>query len=361
MATIVKRDSGRWQARVRKAGGRQLSRTFANKSAAEAWARAEESDIDRGVWRDRSVADRTTMAALLKRYAEEVITGRKGAYVELCRVRRLEEDLGHLRLSAITPLLLAEWRDERLRAVASATVSREMTTLSGALTWARKELMIPMPEHPVAAIRRPPQGKPRERRLLDGEECRLMAVLQGSADVTRGAKRAGNYQTGARNLWIKPLVQLALETAMRQGELLALRWEHVNLSAQTAYLPDTKNGDSRTVPLSRKAVSVLQDLPRSINGRVLPITADAAKRAWTRALKRGRVRYERECEQTGVVVDPQFLTGLHFHDLRHEATSRLAEKLPNLIELAAVTGHKDLRMLKRYYHPRAVDLARKLG
>lgn len=360
MATIVKRDSGRWQARVRKAGGRQVSRTFGTKADAEAWARAQESEMERGVWLDRSLADRMTLGALLDRYSTEVISGRKGAQVDVSRARRLKEDLGHLRLSAVTPRVLAEWRDSRLRAVAPATVSREMTTLSGALTWARKELMIPMPEHPVSAIRRPPQGRPRERRLLEGEEAQLMAALSGSAEVTAGSKRAGSYQTGTRNPWIKFLVQLALETAMRQGELLALRWKNVNLAAQTAHLPDTKNGESRTVPLSRKAVAVLAELPRSDDGRVLPITADAAKRAWTRALRRGRIRYERACEQAGVAADVRLLKGLHFHDLRHEATSRLAEKLPNLIELAAVTGHKDLRMLKRYYHPRAEDLAKKL-
>ena len=130
---------------------------------------------------------------------------------------------------------------------------------------------------------------------------------------------------------------------MRQGELLALRWERVDLEARTAYLEDTKNGEARTVPLSSRAVAVLEALPRSANGRVFPITAQAVKLSWGRACKRAGIK------------------GLHFHDLRHEATSRLAEKLPNLIELAAVTGHKDLRMLKRYYHPRAADLARKLG
>ncbi|EQD71400.1 phage integrase family protein [mine drainage metagenome] len=124
---------------------------------------------------------------------------------------------------------------------------------------------------------------------------------------------------------------------------------NVDLKARTAYLSDTKNGESRTVPLSSRAAALLEVLQRGaeskggIDGRVFPITAQAVKLAWMRA-----------CKRAG-------LEDLHFHDLRHEATSRLAEKLPNLIELAAVTGHKDLRMLKRYYHLRATDLAKKLG
>ena len=142
---------------------------------------------------------------------------------------------------------------------------------------------------------------------------------------------------------MQPLVRFAIETAMRQGEMLSLRWEHVDLRTRTAHLEDTKNGEARTVPLSSRAAAVLEVLPHSIDGRVFPISAQAVKRAWGRA-----------CRRAGI-------EGLHFHDLRHEATSRLAERLPNLIELAAVTGHKDPRMLKRYYHPRAADLAKKLG
>jgi len=167
------------------------------------------------------------------------------------------------------------------------------------------------------------------------------APAQG--EPVQGSKRTGAYRVGTRNPWMRPLVQLAIETAMRQGELLALRWENVDLTAQTAHLEDTKNGESRTVPLSSRAVAVLEALPRTDDPRVFPITSQAVKLAWKRACKRAGIE------------------GLHFHDLRHEAASRLAERLPNLIELAAVTGHKDLRMLKRYYHPRATDLAKKLG
>lgn len=130
---------------------------------------------------------------------------------------------------------------------------------------------------------------------------------------------------------------------MRRSELLALRWEHVNTKKRRVHLPLTKNGSARDVPLSKAAVALLEGLPRSIDGRVFPTTADALKKAFSRA-----------CERAGI-------DNFHFHDLRHEATSRLAVKLPNVIELAAVTGHKDLRMLARYYHPRVEDLAKKLN
>lgn len=152
---------------------------------------------------------------------------------------------------------------------------------------------------------------------------------------------------------------------MRQGELLTLQWKHVDLEARTVHLPRTKNGESRTVPLSRAAVSIFASLGqevsamREMEGKVFGLTADALKKAWSRALRRARATYEEECLRNGSRPD-QRLTNLRFHDLRHEAASRLANKLPNLIELAAVTGHKDLRMLKRYYHPKASELALKL-
>jgi len=148
---------------------------------------------------------------------------------------------------------------------------------------------------------------------------------------------------GRRSLWVKPIVQLALATAMRRGELLSLRWENINLRVRTAYLPTTKNGDSRTVPLSSGALDILEKLPRHLSGAVFPMNAPALNGAFKRGLSR-----------TG-------LEDIRFHDLRRTAITKMAEKLPNVIELAAVSGHKSLMVLKQYYRPSASDLALKLG
>ena len=344
MATLVKRDSGRWQAKVRRKGLPPISKTFSTKAEALAWARMEESSQDHGTWRDRSSAESTTLHALLDQYARDVVPSKRGAEIEQIRIKTLQRDpISRFKLAALTPPVVAQWRDARLSAGAQgSTVNRELGMLSAVLNWARMELMIAI-ENSVSSVRRPPPGKARDRRLEGDEEQRLLESLEDRAMLTKGGKREGNYRTGGRNPWMRPLVRFAIETAMRQGELLSLRWEHVDLRTRTAHLKNTKNGEARTVPLSSRAVAVLEVLPHSIDGRVFPITAQAVKLAWGRA-----------CRRAGI-------EGLHFHDLRHEATSRLAERLPNLIELAAVTGHKDLRMLKRYYHPRATDLARKLG
>ena len=131
---------------------------------------------------------------------------------------------------------------------------------------------------------------------------------------------------------------------MRQGELIRLRWEHIDLNRRTAHLPDTKNGESRTVPLSTTAIRVLHALHRSLHGKVFPgVTTEAIKHAYIRAVRRAGIE------------------NLRFHDLRHEATTRLFEKGLNIMEVASITGHKDLRMLRRYTHLKAEDLARKLG
>ncbi len=131
---------------------------------------------------------------------------------------------------------------------------------------------------------------------------------------------------------------------MRQGELLKLRWEHIDLKRRTAFLPDTKNGDSRLVPLSGTAISVVSTLPRSITGDVFPgYTRNAVKKAFARARDRAGIE------------------DLRFHDLRHEATTRFFEMGLNIMEVAAITGHKDIRMLSRYTHLRAEDIALKLA
>ena len=342
MASIQQLPSGLWRVRIRRRGNPVLTRSFRRKIDADAWARGIEAEQDQGTWRDTAPLDGMTLAQVLEQFEREVLPGRKSASVARYHIARLREDLGRMPLRALDRAALAAWRDARLRCVAPATVTRELSTLGGILTWARKDLGLPI-DHVVSAIRRPAQGRARDRRLEGDEESRLLEALTDHAGDVHGKNRAGGYRVGTRNPWLRPLVQIAIETAMRQGELLALRWEHVDLKARTAHLEDTKNGESRTVPLSRRAGSILKALPRSPDGRVFPLTAQAVKLAWRRA-----------CLRAGI-------EDLHFHDLRHEAASRLGEKLSNVLELAAVTGHKDLRMLKRYYHPRAADLAKKLG
>lgn len=358
MGSIIKRDSGKWWARVRAAGYPPQSRTFELKKDAERWVTATERELETSGFVDRREAERTTLRTVLKRYLAEVTPGKKSKDFETIKIGVLQGDkaLADLKMSAITSSAVAAWRDRRAKKVGAATIIRELGILSAVLNHARREWDIHV-ENPIRYVKRPPAPRARDRRLSIEEETYLLGAL---AEVPR--KADGTFGSGgSRNPWLAPLILLALETAMRRGELLSLQWQHIDLKRQVAHLPDTKNGEARDIPLSSRAVAILKDLPRAITGEVFPVTPMAVKMGFVHALKRARAKYLKDCAEAGRQPSPKFLDDVHFHDLRHEATSRLANKLPNLIELSAVTGHKDLRMLKRYYHPKAEDLAKKLG
>ncbi|MEN8179058.1 MAG: site-specific integrase [Pseudomonadota bacterium] len=333
MATFRKRGPYQWQAQVRKKDYPLQTKTFETKAAAESWARAIEYEMDQGLFVSRAEAESTTLRELLERYKEEITPLKKGAASESARIRAfLKNSLAQRIVAGIRGVDIARYRDARLKKVSPATVKRELVIISHLFEVARKEWGIHV-ANPVRDIKLPPHSKARERRLQVGhdsekiEESRLLEACEK-----------------AKNPFLLPVVHLALETAMRQGELVSLRWEHIDLNRRTAHLPDTKNGESRDVPLSSTAIRVLRSLPRSIHGQVFPgLTTEATKRAYIRAVRRAGIE------------------DLHFHDLRHEATTRFFELGLNIMEVAAITGHKDLRMLRRYTHLKAEDLARKLG
>ena len=367
MGTITKRGELQWQAKVRRKGYPSQSRTFMYKEDAERWVRAIEREQETTGFVDRREAEKNTLAEVLKRYQKEITPNKKSAAIESVKIDVLLRDtaLVGLKMTAITSAEVAKWRDRRLREVTGGTVNREIDVLSTVLNHARREWSIHV-ENPIPYIKRPEKARSRNRRLSPEEENYLFAALTGGERQTDGT-----FTKGARNPWLLPLVRLALETAMRRGELLSLQWENVDLKRRTAHLPDTKNGDARTIPLSTRAVSILNDLasqpdhklnePTELaTGPVFRTTAMALRKGFTRAVERARDEYVADCRKQGRKPLPTFLCDIHFHDTRHEAASRLAEKLSNVLELSAVTGHRDLRMLKRYYHPRAEDLAKKL-
>ena len=348
MATFTKLTTG-WQVKIRRKGFPHLSKVFDLKSDATEWARIQETDIDKGVIKTNlKQAQDMSFHKLLETYCEQVGQEKKGWYWQKYLVRRWQEiPLSRYSLANLSPAEFVAYRDQRLRdGLKPATVNRELGFASAVINWARKELMLPI-NNPLSLVRRAKEDNARDRRFEGTEQERLIDAL---SNRSRPEQRADGkkYPSGSKNPWVLPIVQFAVETAMRRGEILSLTWNNVNTTRRTAFLPITKNGTARTVPLSSRALAVLDALPRpneddGSEGRVFPITPNALKLAFNRA-----------CDVAG-------LQDFHFHDLRHEAASRMATKLPNLIELSAVTGHKDLRMLKRYYHPRAEDLALKLG
>ena len=158
------------------------------------------------------------------------------------------------------------------------------------------------------------------------------------------------------------IMRLAVETAMRRSEVIKLTWSQINLAKRFLTLHETKNGTRRTVPLSSRAVALLQAVPRRLhNDGVFSITPESASTLFMRTLARARRNYEKQAAEEGRTPDPDYLHNIRFHDLRHEATSRLFERGLNVMEVASITGHKTLSMLMRYTHLKAEELAMKLG
>ncbi|WP_235816860.1 site-specific integrase [Bordetella ansorpii] len=264
---------------------------------------------------------------VLERYLKTVTPLKRGRVEETFKIRALQRDrLAGYSMDNLSPEAIAEYRDRRLNDVGPGTFVRDIALISSVINHARREWRVQI-SNPCELVRKPRTPHGRNRLLKPSEMEALRAAL---------------VPMGKRGSWLSPIVELALETAMRKSELLGLTWSNVDLDKRTAYLPMTKNGTARVVPLSSRAVDILKQLPRCESRQVFPMTVMALDQSFRRAKQRAG------------------LQDFHFHDLRHMATTKLAEKLPNVIELAAVTGHRTVHMLKRYYHPSAELLARKL-
>lgn len=327
MATITKRGDLQWQVKVRAKGHPTQSRTFTLRADAERWGKETEIAIERGLFFDRSVGERTTLSTLIERYREDVLPTKSGKHLAPA-LNQLDAAFGQFAVSSITSEMIADHRNDRLETVSASTIRKEINLLSKLFDLAGKEWGIPIAANPCLMVSRPAEPKGRDRRFVGTEEKYLMYACQDSS------------------VELEAIARVALETGARLGELLKLRWKDVNLAKCTAKLFDTKNGEDRAIPLSPKALEALKSLPRHIGGRVFWrwAASDSFNKTWTRA-----------CTRAGI-------SDLRFHDLRHEAVSRLFESGNwNSMEVAAVSGHKTLAMLKRYTHLRAEDLAKKWG
>jgi integrase len=323
MATISNRKN-KWHVRVRRSGQPTVAKTFLTKSDAEKWARSIEIEIDRGTFINTSYAQKTLFKDLIQQYLKEVTPTLRGAHEDTYRLRKMMRNpIAELNLTELTPNKIANYRDERLKEIKPNTVIRELAYISSMINHARREWGLGI-INPVAQIRKPSQPQGRERILNDVEMDRILREVE------------------KLNPFMKPLCEFALETAMRRGELLSLNWTNIDFIKRTAYLKITKNGSSRFVPLSTEAINILNQMPRDISGKVFPLKANTVSMGFIKAVRRSMVE------------------DFHFHDLRHMALTKLSNKFTNVLELAAISGHKELKMLQRYVHFKAEDLALKL-
>ena len=235
MATYRKRND-KWQTRVQRSGLSSIAKTFNNKADAIKWARNVESQLDLGILAPKQTMPR--LMPIVDRYVEEVTPTKKGDSQERYRAKLFSKTkLADMQIKKITGEAVTQYRDARLKKVSTNTVRLELAFLSVVFEQGRKEWGLAV-SNPVRQIRMPKPGKPRQRRLEAGEEDALLAACKAS-----------------RAYYLHSFVVLAIETGMRSGELLAMSWEHLNFEKRTIFLPDTKNGSPRTVPLSTRALS----------------------------------------------------------------------------------------------------------
>lgn len=318
MASIYRHGKG-WRAQVRR-GTERDSETFRTKQEASAWALQREAELTGTRLADHTLGD------ALRRYARDVSPSKRGARWETLRLDAMGRDaVAGKRLADLRTPDLASWRDRRLAEVAPSTVAREMNLLRSVLRLAWKEWHW-LRANPLEDVKPPRSPTSRKRRVTQDEIDRLM-IAAGVTDT--------EHETAMQRTCLAFL--FALETAMRAGEIVGLRWQDVE--AKFVRLPITKNGDAREVPLSPRAREILAALPRERQVFDLePGTRDVMFR---------RMR------------DTAKIPNLHFHDSRAEAVWRLSKKF-DVLELARIIGHRDPRSLMIYYATSADDLADRL-
>lgn len=331
MATISQRGPHQWRVQIRKKSLVVPSRTFESYKEAATWAARIEGRISEGTFVDATPMVRTTVADLFNAYKKARLPNLKGQTQTESRLNAWERRLGSTRsLASITYLDFLEFAEDRLDDdIEPATIRRDLADAQAAMKFARVVLRLPVPEHLFqAALYGLPKSASRARRLPRKEEKALL-------------KKARKYSADAFSL-----ILLDLETGMRRGEISSLCWEDVHLSAVPEechiFLPAdrTKNGTERIIPLSDTAIRLLRKRPRGIGkARIFPsITkADSVTQLFSRVRERAG------------------LEDLRFHDLRHEAASRIAPRVP-MVTLQAIMGWRSISMAQRYYNPVAKEL-----
>ncbi len=328
---VEKLPSGKYRARFRQRG-LDRSATFSTKAHATKWLSAQEAEID--AQRLHMPSPNKTLGDILRRYADEVSPTHRGERWETIRIKKFFADDPLLVATPLTDLHqehFIAWRDARLREVSPGTVNREWTLLSAALNVAVREWRW-LPNNPMSTVKRPAQPKPRDRRITDDEIERLLYACGYERDKTPETLQA---RVGACLLF-------AIETAMRAGEIVGLTWDRVDIRGRTAKLTETKNGTTRVVPLSREAVRIIEQMRGADDSLIFGITSAQLESLFRKARDRA------------------LISDLHFHDSRREALTRLAAKV-DVMTLAKISGHRDLRILQAvYYAPDMSDVAKLL-
>ncbi len=322
MATIRKRitqSETKYQVQVRKIGHKPVSKSFSSLRDAQTFAKDIEAKMERSTYQCASGAETYLFGEIADRFLNEVLIDKKGFEIEKYNIRPVIRYLKDYKLINIRPHVIASFKRSRLEQVSASTVRRELGLISRILISTERDFGIYLPQgNPVSHIKKPTESA-RDRRPTDAE-----------IELLASDKTIGNYVT------------FAIETAMRRGEIVSIKQEHILGDDQNLlFIPETKTGVPRTIPLSLRAQEALNEFPNATNQFTF-LRPHSVSQAFLRA-----------CKRHGI-------SDLRFHDLRHEATSRFFEKGLNIMEVSLITGHRSLAMLNRYTHLKPESLLSKL-
>ena len=318
MATFFKRKHKKgWNyfVQVRRKGIKTFCKTFATRTEARRWARQMETKLDRGDHSDYSEASKLTLGDLFKRYIkDDKHKNKKGWRVEEYKVGTLLKDsITDTNLIRLSTKHISEFRDRRVKQVSPTTYNKDLSFISVVIDTAMHDWGIYLPHNPCKLVKREKEPRPRDRILHNDEYQRLMKVCS------------------LGNRYLKPMIDFSIETAIRKGELLAMRYENINFEKRTLLIPETKTGKPRTIPLSPKALEVLKAQPRRLDGKVFPLSVDSLKAYWVRAREKTKIN------------------GLRWHDLRRTACSLLFDKGLSAPSVQLISGHADPTVLLNTY------------
>jgi integrase len=336
MPSIQKRN-GSYRVRVKRVGETTLSKTFTNRTDALKWAKFTEAQLTLSLHEDEK--NPSGEAILFKDAAESYIKNhsvhKKIVRSETYRLKILMKRWEGLTVAQVDKKAVLALRDELIIARRSNdTINHYFNTLSKLFQMLAGEWDLDI-ANPIKGIKRMPPPQGRSKRVNNVIEDPLLSACD-----------ALSYPL------LKSMIEFAIQTAMRRGEIMGLTWSDVDLDERKAYLHTSKNGEPRQVPLTQRALEVLKALIKDETGRVFPMTVHDLRGQFNRA--------KAHAKEAWIEAGINPFDDLRFHDLRHEALSRLSDLGLNVIELSCISGHKTLGMLKRYTHPSHEAIIKKI-
>jgi integrase len=326
MASIYKRN-GKWRVEIRKIGSKGIHKSFIVKDEAIRFARETEVKIEQGLYQDLTLAKTTTLKDVLAQYRDRVSINKKGYDQERYKINKIiRSDIADKTLFQLTSIVLFEFIEQQKKLYTASTVNKSITIVNLALNFAERFLGISLNKNPLKFIKRLKESQFIGQVIESHEEVLLLKHAEFS-----------------KLYWLKVAIILGIDCGLRRGEILKLKAEDINFKNNTAVLKDTKNGETREIGLSSRAIQELKKLPVSIDGKIFP-----CKRSDTFTF------YYRQLQRWSGVKK-------RFHDTRHTFASRKTTQGWSITEIAAQGGWKQLQVLKRYTHIKAEYLAKKMN